>query len=59
MTGEGDALEHKRIGAAFVTFAVAWLAMHGGMEWWEIGLIVAMTYYGLHSLAGVKLKWWG
>jgi hypothetical protein len=49
----------KRAAAAFVTLSVFWIAERSGMSWWELAMIVAMTYWGLHQLAGVKINWWG
>jgi hypothetical protein len=50
---------HKRVGAAFVTLCMAWVAQAGGIPWWGIAIIIALTYWGLHELAGIKINWWG
>jgi hypothetical protein len=52
-------MENKRVGAAFVALAIAWIASRSGMAWWEIALICAVTYWGLHGIAGIKISWWG
>jgi len=47
----------KRIGAVVITFAVAWIAIGSGMDWWQVFLIGAATCWGLRAIAGVKIPY--
>jgi hypothetical protein len=53
---EDQRVDLKRPGAAFVAFAVAWVAAQS-MSWWEIAAVFALTYWGLHQIAGIKVNW--
>jgi hypothetical protein len=57
LTREQEA-SNKRIGIAIVSFAAALLPWYFGAP--VLGLIICMAvWFGLHLVAGVKIRWWG
>ena len=54
-----DNFDRRRMGAYFVTLAIAMIAWRMNVQWWEIAIAATASYVGLHMVGGVALKWWG
>lgn len=50
--------DRKRGGIGLVSVVVMLVAFRADMSLLEIALAMAITFWGLHMVAGLRIRWW-